>query len=175
LKQQELKSQADVHAAAAAAAAAAGMAAHADRQKVEEERMRLYEKLSEAERSKSEAIQRVFEQALKGQQDAVAQMIGGLAKAHTPPRPAAPAPVAAPPQAPGTAPEWHVIGDGNTQTGPHTLRQVQMMVQQGRLVTESLVWRAGMDGWVAIAECEEFADVVASVPPPSPPAPPSRP
>jgi hypothetical protein len=47
-----------------------------------------------------------------------------------------------------------------------------MMVQQGRLAAESLVWRAGMDGWVAIADCGEFADVFATVPPPPPPPPP---
>jgi len=163
LKMQEAKSQAEVQ-----------VAGSSDQQALNEERLRLYERLSEAEKSKADAIADVFQQALRGQQSAVEQMITGLAAAHTPAKPAAPQ-AAAPPPAPGTAPEWHVIGDGNTQTGPHTLRQVQMMVQQGRLVTESLVWRAGMDGWVAIAECAEFGDVFATVPPPPPPAPPPRP
>jgi hypothetical protein len=37
----------------------------------------------------ADTIANVFQQALKGQQDAVAQMIGGLASAHTPARPPA--------------------------------------------------------------------------------------
>jgi hypothetical protein len=164
LKMQEAKSQAEVQ-----------VAGSSDHQALNEERLRLYERLSEAEKSKADAIADVFQQALRGQQSAVEQMITGLAAAHTPPRPAAP-PAAAPPPAPGAAPEWHVIGEGNTQTGPHTLRQVQMMVQQGRLAAESLVWRAGMSGWVALVECGEFAEAFAPVPPPPPPpAPPPRP
>lgn len=166
LKMQEAKSQAEVQ-----------VAGSSDQQALNEERLRLYERLSEAEKSKADAIADVFQQALRGQQSAVEQMITGLAAAHTPAKPAAPQ-AAAPPPAPGAAPEWHVIGEGNTQTGPHTLRQVQMMVQQGRLVTESLVWRAGMSGWSAIVECSEFAEVFATPappPPPPPPAPPPRP
>jgi len=159
LKMQEAKSQAEVQ-----------VAGSSDQQALNEERLRLYERLSEAEKAKADAIASVFQQALKGQQAAVEQMITGLAAAHTPPQPA-PARAAAPPPAPGAAAEWHVIGEGNAQTGPHTLRQVQMMVQQGRLVAESLVWRAGMDGWSAIAECEPFAEVFATVPPAPPPPP----
>jgi len=160
LKMQEAKSQAEVQ-----------VAGSSDQQALNEERLRLYERLSEAEKAKADAIASVFQQALKGQQAAVEQMITGLAAANTPARTAAPR-AAAPPPAPGAAPEWHVIGEGNAQSGPHTLRQVQMMVQQGRLLAEALVWRAGMDGWVAIADCGEFADVFATVPPPPPPPPP---
>lgn len=163
LKMQEARSQADVQ-----------MAGRTDQQALNEERLRLYEKLSEAEKSKADAIANVFQQALAGQQAVVEQAITGIAAAHSPPK-AGPARPAAPPPAPGTAAEWHVIGEGNAQTGPHTLRQVQMMIQQGRLAAEALVWRAGMEGWTAAAECGEFADVFAAVPPPPPPAPPPRP
>jgi hypothetical protein len=163
LKMQEARSQADIQ-----------MAGRTDQQALNEERLRLYEKLSEAEKAKADAIANVFQQALKGQQSAVEQMITGLAAAHTPPRAAAPR-AAAPPPAPGAAAEWHLIGEGNAQTGPHTFRQVEMMIQQGRILAESLVWRAGMDGWIALAECGEFADAFAAVPPSPPPAPPPRP
>jgi len=162
LKMQEAKSQADIQ-----------MAGRTDQQALNEERLRLYEKLSEAEKSKADAIADVFQQALKGQQSAVEQMITGLAAAHSPPKPA-PARAAAPPPAPGTAPEWHVIGEGNTQTGPHTHRQVQMMIQQGRIAAEALVWRAGMEGWTTVSECGEFVDTFATVPPVPPPPPPPR-
>jgi hypothetical protein len=159
LKMQEAKSQADIQ-----------MAGRTDQQALNEERLRLYEKLSEAEKSKADAIASVFQQALKGQQSAVEQMITGLAAAHTPARAAAPR-AAAPPPAPGSAAEWHLIGEGNAQTGPHTFRQIEMMIQQGRIIAEAMVWRAGMDGWLALSECGEFADAFAAVPPPPPPPP----
>jgi len=163
LKMQEARSQAEIQ-----------MAGRTDQQALNEERLRLYEKLSEAEKGKADAIASVFQQALKGQQSAVEQMITGLAAAHTPAKAAAPR-AAAPPPAPGTAAEWHLIGEGNAQTGPHTFRQVEMMIQQGRILAESLVWRAGMDGWIALSECGEFTEAFATVPPPPPPSPPPRP
>jgi hypothetical protein len=155
LKMQEAKSQADIQ-----------MAGRSDQQTLNEERLRLYEKLSETEKSKADAIADVFQKALKGQQDAVAQMIGGLASAHTPPRPAA-SPAAPPPLA-GVNAEWHVAAAGG-QSGPHTAQQVQAMIQRGQVAPDSLVWKAGMAGWVAVAECADFAGALAMVPPPPPP------
>ena len=155
LKMQEAKSQADVH-----------MANRGDQQALNEERLRLYEKLSEAEKSKADTIASVFQQALKGQQDAVAQMIGGLASAHTPPRPAA-SPAAPPPLA-AVGAEWHVAAAGG-QSGPHTVQQVQVMIQRGQLAADALVWKAGMAGWIALAECGDFAGILATIPPPPPP------
>jgi hypothetical protein len=160
LKIQEAKSQADVQ-----------MASRTDHQALNDERLRLYEKLSEAEKSKADALASVFQQALKGQQDAVAQMIGGLAAAHTPPRPAS-SPAAPPPVASVNA-EWHVATGGG-QSGPHTLQHVQAMLQRGQLTAEALVWKAGMGGWITVTECGDFAGILAAVPP-RPPAPPSPP
>ena len=157
LKMQEARSQADVQ-----------IAGRTDQQALNEERLRLYEKLSEAEKSKADAIAGVFQQALRGQQDAVAQMIGGLAAAHTPARP--PSSPAAPPPVAAVGAEWHVAA-GGSQTGPHTLQQVQVMLQRGQVAVDSLVWKAGMAGWVAIAECGEFSAILAAVPPPPPPRP----
>lgn len=155
LKMQEAKSQAEIHAAN-----------RGDQQALNEERLRLYEKLSEAEKSKADTIANVFQQALKGQQDAVAQMISGLASAHTPARPMA-SPAAPPPVAPAGA-EWHVAA-GGSQSGPHTVQQVQAMIQRGQLAADALVWKAGMAGWIAMTECADFAGVLATVPPPPPP------
>jgi hypothetical protein len=63
------------------------------------------------------------------------------------------------------------VAAGGGQTGPHTLQQVQAMIQRGQLAGESMVWKAGMAGWVAIAECGEFAGLLAAAPPPLPPRP----
>jgi hypothetical protein len=155
LKMQEAKSLADVQ-----------MASRTDQQALNEERLRLYEKLTDAEKSKADTIANVFQQALKGQQDAVAQMIGGLAAAHTPARPAS-SPAAPPPLA-AVGAEWHVAAGGG-QSGPHTVQQVQAMIQKGQLVADALVWKAGMAGWVALTECADFAGLLATVPPPPPP------
>ena len=155
LKMQEAKSLADVQ-----------MASRTDQQALNEERLRLYEKLTEAEKSKADTIANVFQQALKGQQDAVAQMIGGLSAAHTPARP--PASPAAPPPLAAVGAEWHVAAGGG-QSGPHTVQQVQAMIQRGQLVADALVWKAGMAGWVALTECADFAGILATVPPPPPP------
>ena len=152
LKMQEAKSQADVQ-----------MAGRTDQQALNEERLRLYEKLSEAEKSKADTIANVFQQALKGQQDAVAQMIGGLAAAHTPARP----PAAPPPLATAGA-EWHVVAREG-QSGPHSVQQVQAMVQRGQLAADALVWKTGMAGWIALAECVDFSGILATAPPPPPP------
>ena len=155
LKMQEAKSQADIH-----------IAGRSDQQALNEERLRLYEKLSEAEKSKADTIANVFQQALKGQQDAVAQMIGGLASAHTPARP--PASPAAPPPVAAVGAEWHVAVGGG-QSGPHTVQQVQAMIQRGQVAADALVWKAGMAGWIALTECADFAGFLATVPPPPPP------
>ena len=152
LKMQEAKSQADVQ-----------LASRTDQQALNEERLRLYEKLSEAEKSKADAIANVFQQAIKGQQDAVAQMIGGLAAAHTPARP----PAAPPPLATAGA-EWHVVAREG-QSGPHSVQQVQAMVQRGQLAADALVWKTGMAGWIALAECVDFSGILATAPPPPPP------
>ena len=155
LKMQEAKSQADVH-----------IASRTDQQTLNEERLRLYEKLGETEKSKADTIANVFQQALKGQQEAVAQMIGGLAAAHTPARP--PASPAAPLPLAAVGAEWHVLAGGG-QSGPHTVQQVQAMIQRGQLLTDALVWKVGMAGWVALTECADFGGILATVPPPPPP------
>jgi hypothetical protein len=132
---QEAKSQADVQ-----------MAGRTDQQALNEERLRLYEKLSEAEKSKADAQSpSVFQQALKGQQDAVAQMIGGLAAAHTP-RQAAIASPAAPPPVAAVGAEWHVA----TRRGPvgaaHTSSRCRRCSNGASSLAEALVWKAGMGG-----------------------------
>ena len=184
LKMQEAKSQADVQIAgrtdqqslneerlrlyeklseAEKSKADVQLASRTDQQALNEERLRLYEKLSEAEKSKADAIANVFQQAIKGQQDAVAQMIGGLAAAHTPARPQA-----APPPLATAGAEWHVVAREG-QSGPHSVQQVQAMVQRGQLAADALVWKTGMAGWIALAECVDFSGILATAPPPPPP------
>ena len=158
LKIQEAKSKAEIQAAS-----------HGDQQKFNDELIGLHKQISAVEKSKSDTIADVFKQALKGQQDAVAQMIGGLATAHTPPRPL---PVSAsPPPVVATAAEWHVVSAGGGQSGPHTAQQVRAMIQQGTVAVESLVLKNGMGNvWVTIANCPEFAGLISASPHSPPPS-----
>ena len=89
LKIQEAKSGADI-----------ASASSANQQTLNEERLKMYEKISETEKSKSDAIADVFQQALKGQQTAVEQMISGLSGTNSPQAPATPPQMTSPPATP---------------------------------------------------------------------------
>jgi hypothetical protein len=162
LKIQEAKSGADI-----------ASASSANQQTLNEERLKMYEKLSETEKSKSDAIADVFQQALKGQQTAVEQMISGLSNANNPQTPASPPQMASPPAAPSMAAEWHVVLPGNTQSGPHSFQQIQSLIQQGQVTSETLVWKSSLgQNWLAISQVNEFA---GAFPPPAPASPPPPP
>jgi hypothetical protein len=54
-------------------------------------------------------------------------------------------------------PEWYV-GKGGEQKGPFTQDDVNGMISRGELGARDLVWKEGMDEWVAAADLEEFAE-----------------
>ena len=160
VKIQEAKSGADI-----------ASASSADQQALNEERLKMYEKLRETEKSKSDAIADVFQQALKGQQTAVEQMISGLSGTNSPQTPAAPPHMASPPAAPNIAAEWHVVLSENTQSGPHTFQQIQSLIQQGQVTSDTLIWKSSFgQNWLVIGQVSEFTG--AFPPPASPPSPP---
>jgi membrane protease subunit (stomatin/prohibitin family) len=76
--------------------------------------------------------------------------VGGMASA---PPAAAPMAVAPPPPPPAA---WHLAENG-AAVGPFDPRQLGEAVQRGRLRPETLVWRAGMEGWVAAGQLSELA------------------
>ena len=116
-----------------------------------EERLRMYEKMNEAEKSKADAIAEAYKTAMQSQQGNVQQMIGGLAQASTP---APQVPVGFPlPMPPATAvppmlgaETWHVSLNGQQSPGLQ-LAQVQQYIQSGQLTRESMVWKTGMPAW----------------------------
>lgn len=55
------------------------------------------------------------------------------------------------------------------QTGPFSMEQLTQMAMQGQFKGDSLVWKAGMQGWAAANTVPELAQVLGSVPPPPPP------
>lgn len=70
----------------------------------------------------------------------------------------------APPPMPPQA-MYHVAVNG-VQQGPFPIPQLQQMAQQGQLTPDSLIWTAGMPGWVAANSVPSISQLFAAVPPP---------
>ncbi len=159
---------------AAKAQAAANPAAE-----LNEERLRMYEKMNETERAKADAVAEAYKMAMQSQQGNVQQMIGGLAQATTPAAPGFPPPMtpaAAPPPMPA-AETWHVSLNGQ-QSPALQLAQVQQYIQSGQVTATSMVWRTGMPAWAQAGQVPELAGMFGappSAPPPMPGGPPGPP
>lgn len=127
-----------------------------------EERLRMYERMNETERAKADAIADAYKTAMQSQQGSVQQMIGGLAQAATPQTPATP--TAAP-----VAETWHVSLSGQ-QSPPLQLAQVQQYIQGGQVNPSTMVWKTGMANWAPAGQVPELAGLLppAAGPPPSP-------
>lgn len=142
---------------------------------LDQERLRMYEKMNEAERAKADAIAEAYKTAMQSQQGNVQQMIGGLAQAATPAPTTPPAtmpptmPSAAPPPLP-TSEVWHVSMNGQ-QSPPLQLAQVHQYIQSGQVTTATMVWKTGMANWVAAGQAAELAPYFGAGPagPPGPP------
>ena len=58
----------------------------------------------------------------------------------------------------------------NGQTaGPFNLQQLQQMVQNGQLTSNTHVWKQGMAAWEIAGNVQELANLFGAVPPPPPP------
>jgi membrane protease subunit (stomatin/prohibitin family) len=78
-------------------------------------------------------------------------------------------PVAAPAPPPLPDTNWHVAV-GQASSGPHSLQQLQQMVQSGSLTAETLVWQTGMATWQAAGGVAALNSLFAAhTPPPLPP------
>ena len=62
---------------------------------------------------------------------------------------------------------WHVAEAG-ASVGPFTSAQMAQAIAAGRVTRETLVWTAGMEGWLAAAEVDALAGYFAPRPPPVP-------
>ncbi|GAA4544026.1 SPFH domain-containing protein [Amycolatopsis samaneae] len=98
------------------------------------------------------------------------------AGAGTAPQPQQPhyAPPQQQPQAPAVPPplpqaEQWFLGANGQQLGPFDRAQLGRQVAGGTLRADTLVWRAGMAGWLPAQQVPEVAPLLASTPPPLPP------
>ncbi len=101
-----------------------------------------------------------------GQQ--VAQALSPTA-ALSPSAALSPAPPGVPPPPP--APLWHVTSNGQT-FGPFSALQLAQAAAQGQVTAATLVWNAGLPGWLPAGQLPELAPLFgkAGPPPPRPPA-----
>lgn len=86
-------------------------------------------------------------------------------------QPGAAAGPAGPPPLPGTQ-TFHVDMGGQSQ-GPFTVAQIQSGVANGQVLPTSLVWAAGMPGWIAANTVPALQGLFQAPPPLPPAAPPS--
>ena len=139
-----------------------------NKDQLNEERLKMYEKLSDVERAKADAVTAAFREAMQGQQATVQQMISGLAQANTPPgmTPSGmtPPPMQAPPAMQPMGAVWYVDINGQ-QSGPHDLAALQNLVAQGQVNATTQVWRQGMATWVAASQVPELNAVLGATPP----------
>lgn len=70
---------------------------------------------------------------------------------------------APPPMPPQTT--YHVAV-GGVQQGPYPVAQIQQMIQQGQITSDTLVWTAGMPAWAAANSVAELSQLFGAVPPP---------
>ena len=73
--------------------------------------------------------------------------------------------MAAPPPVPALA--WHVAENGEP-AGPFAPAQLAQAIAAGRVSHETLVWCAGMEGWMAAGDVEVLGSYFAPQPPPIP-------
>ncbi len=64
--------------------------------------------------------------------------------------------------------QYSVSANGQT-AGPYNWQQLQQMVQNGQLTTNTHVWKQGMAAWELAGNVQELANLFAAVPPPPPP------
>jgi len=63
---------------------------------------------------------------------------------------------------------YMIYNDGK-QSGPFNLQQLQVMVQNGQLNKETIVWKQGMSNWDQAGNVAELSFILGSVTPPPPP------
>ena len=75
------------------------------------------------------------------------------------------------PPPPPPVSQWFMAVNG-AQQGPFDENTFRGMIQSGAVKKETVIWKAGMAGWIAAGTVPELAALFNSTPPPMPPPPP---
>jgi membrane protease subunit (stomatin/prohibitin family) len=73
---------------------------------------------------------------------------------------------AAPPPVPGAV-SFHVVVQGK-DSGALNEQQIAQLIQAGTVTKETLAWKQGMAGWVAMGQIAELVNLFGAAPPPVP-------
>ncbi|MCA9115974.1 MAG: DUF4339 domain-containing protein, partial [Planctomycetaceae bacterium] len=120
------------------------------------DRQQLYERLTEAERAKADAIAATFREAMQFQQQTVDQVIQSGRNGN-------PGSGAAAPPPPAVETRWWV-SEGGQPTGPFSLAELQSQAASGRLTSSTWLCAAGENAWRTAAEA--VPQVLQHTPPP---------
>ncbi len=78
------------------------------------------------------------------------------------------------PQTPPPPPNQNVqyfVLINNQQNGPHSIDSIKLLIGQGQVTKETLVWKEGVAEWSNIMEQNDLKLLFGAVPPPPPPTP----
>ena len=75
-----------------------------------------------------------------------------------------------PPPPPNQNVQYFVLIN-NQQNGPHSIDSIKLLIGQGQVTKETLVWKEGMAEWSNIMEQNDLKLLFGAVPPPPPPTP----
>jgi len=78
------------------------------------------------------------------------------------------------PQTPPPPPNQNIqfyILINNQQNGPHSIDSIKLLISQGKVTKDTLVWKEGMTEWGNIMEQKDLKLLFGAVPPPPPPVP----
>lgn len=78
------------------------------------------------------------------------------------------------PQTPPPPPNQNIqyfVLINNQQNGPHSIDSIKLLIGQGQVNKETLVWKEGMAEWGNIMEQNDLKSLFVAVPPPPPPKP----
>jgi len=70
----------------------------------------------------------------------------------------------APPPLP-TAVQYHIIKDG-VSNGPHTLKDLDLMISSNAINKDTMIWKKGMAAWAAAGSVADLNDLFNNQPPP---------
>lgn len=88
----------------------------------------------------------------------MAGMIGGMMSGINQPAP----PPVTPPPVPSVM--YHVAVNGKA-TGPFDIATLRIMATSGQLTTQTMVWKPGMENWMAAGTVEEISALFVDIPP----------
>lgn len=98
----------------------------------------------------------------------MAGMMNQMGNTMNPQNPQTPQNNQMPPPPPVTQ---YLLSVNGQQAGPFNMQQMQQMVMNGQLLTNTFVWKQGMQNWVEAGQVMELQSLFNSMPPPPPPMP----